>query len=82
MKTLIVEDEFTSRILMQNRLARHGECHIAIDGEEAVKAFRMTLADASPYNPICMDIEMPKIERVEAVRQIRALETEDGVLST
>ena len=82
MKTLIVEDELTSRILMQHLLVRYGECHIAVDGEEAVEAFRMALADAAPYDLICMDMKMPKMEGVEAVRQIRALETQDGVHST
>ena len=82
MKTLVVEDEFTSRILMQNFLARYGECHIAVDGEEAAEAFRMALAGAAPYDLICMDIRMPKMSGVEAVNRIRKLETKDGVLST
>lgn len=82
MKTLVAEDEFTSRILMQNLLARYGECHIAVDGEEAVEAFRISLAGAAPYDLICMDIKMPKMNGVEAVSQIRKLETEDGVLSS
>ncbi|MGA2890063.1 MAG: response regulator [Terracidiphilus sp.] len=82
MKTLVVEDEFTSRILLQNLLAHYGECHIAVDGQEAVEAFRMALAAAAPYDLICMDIKMPGMNGIEAVRQIRAMETEDGVLST
>jgi two-component system chemotaxis response regulator CheY len=82
MKTLVVEDDFVSRILMQNLLASYGECHIAVDGEEAVEAFRLALIGAAPYDLICMDIKMPKMNGVEAVDQIRKLETEDGVLST
>lgn len=82
MKTLVVEDEFTSRILMQSLLARYGPCHIAVDGEEAAEAFRIALAAAAPYDLICMDIRMPKMSGVEAVGQIRRLETEDGVLSS
>jgi len=82
MKTLVVEDEFTSRVLMQNLLARYGACHIAVDGEEAVEAFRIALTEAAPYDLVCMDIKMPKMNGVEAVNQIRALETADGVLSS
>jgi two-component system chemotaxis response regulator CheY len=82
MKTLLVEDEFTSRVVLHKLLARHGDCHIAVDGEEAVEAFRIALAEAAPYDLICMDIKMPKMSGVEAVSQIRALETKDGVLST
>ncbi len=39
MKTLIVEDDFTNRILLQAHLSRYGECHLAVNGEEALQAF-------------------------------------------
>jgi hypothetical protein len=32
LKSLIVEDDFTSRLLLQTFLARYGQCHIATNG--------------------------------------------------
>jgi two-component system chemotaxis response regulator CheY len=42
MKTLIVEDDFTSRLLLQEILKRFGEIHIAVNGKEAVAGCHMT----------------------------------------
>jgi two-component system chemotaxis response regulator CheY len=74
MKTLIVEDDFTSRLVLQTFLSRYGDCHIAVNGWEAVEAFRLALEDGQPYNLICMDVMMPEMDGREAVRHIRALE--------
>jgi len=46
MKTLVVEDDFTSRLLMQKLLAPDGERHVAVNGREAVQAFRNPLRQA------------------------------------
>jgi two-component system chemotaxis response regulator CheY len=74
MKTLIVEDDFTSRLFLQTFLSRFGACHIAVNGKEAVEAFRMATDNRSPYDLICMDIMMPEMDGQEAVKQIRAME--------
>jgi two-component system chemotaxis response regulator CheY len=37
MHTLIVEDDFTSRLLLQTFLSRYGECFVAVNGQEAVE---------------------------------------------
>ena len=82
MRTLIVEDDFTSRLLLQAFLSRYGECHVAINGKEAVEAFRLSLKNGRRYNLVCMDIMMPEMDGQEAVREIRALEERVGILST
>lgn len=74
LKALVVEDDFTSRILLQGLLSQFGDCHIAVNGEEAVAAFQSARKSGSPYDLICMDIQMPGMTGPEAVKKIRSLE--------
>ncbi|MFY9742801.1 MAG: response regulator, partial [Candidatus Sulfotelmatobacter sp.] len=82
MRTLIVEDDFTSRLLLQSFLAQYGECHIAVNGTEAVAAFRAALENQQPYDLICMDIMMPEMDGQAAIQEIRAIEEAGGIISS
>ena len=82
MKTLIVEDDFTSRLFLQKLVAEYGECHIGVNGREAVSAFRMALDNGQPYDLICMDIMMPEMDGQTALKEIRAMEEAQGIDST
>ena len=82
LRTLLVEDDFASRLLLQTFLSRYGECHVAVNGKEAVEAFRSALEQDQPYDLICMDIMMPEMDGREAVRQVRAMEEAYGIRST
>jgi len=79
MKTLIVEDEPTSRLLLQTILSGYGDCDTATDGLEAVEAFKSAFERGAPYDLICMDIMMPKLDGHEALARIRGIEKERSV---
>lgn len=81
MRTLIVEDDLTNRLLLQTVLSEYGECHVAVNGAEAVEAFRMAADSGHRYDLVCMDILMPEMDGVAAVRHMRALEEARGIPS-
>ena len=82
MKTLIVEDDFTNRLLLQELLKSYGLCHVAVDGKEGADAALLALDAGEPYDLICLDIMMPEMDGQEALREIRDNEEARGVLST
>jgi len=82
LKTLIVEDNFSSRLLLQEYLKQYGPTHIAVNGNEAVEAVRMALEAGEPYDLICLDILLPEKDGQQALKEIRATEEARGILST
>jgi two-component system chemotaxis response regulator CheY len=81
MKVLIVEDDFTSRFLLQEILKKFGPSHVAVNGNEAVMAVEMALRSGEPYHLICLDIMMPEMDGQTALKQIRETEKQYGVLT-
>lgn len=74
MKILIAEDDFYCRKLMHACLAPLGECDVAVNGAEACDAFVTAHKSGKPYDLICLDIMMPEIDGVEALKKIREIE--------
>lgn len=79
MKILIVDDNYNNRLLLQKMLSSHGDCDMAIDGKEAVAAFKMAMDDKEPYNLVCLDIMMPEMNGQEALKAIREYERSKGI---
>lgn len=79
MKTLIVEDDSTSRLLLQGYLKVYGAINVAENGKEAVEAVRLALEANEPYDLICLDIMMPDMNGQEALKEIRLMEEKKGI---
>lgn len=80
MKILVVEDDMVSRRFLGKFLAQYGECDIVVDGMEALDAYLIAIKEEEPYDLICLDIMMPKVDGVKVLKAIRDFEVQRGIL--
>jgi two-component system chemotaxis response regulator CheY len=81
MKILVAEDDLASRRFLSKFLAQYGEVDLVVDGLEALDAYLMATKEKAPYDLICLDIMMPKVDGVKVLKAIRDFETKQGVVS-
>ena len=80
MKVLIAEDDLVSRKFLQKFLSDYAECDVVVDGMEALDAYLMAVKEKEPYDLICLDIMMPKVDGVKVLKAIRDFENQKGFL--
>lgn len=74
MRILIAEDDFACRKFLYKFLSLYGDCDITIDGIEAIDAYMIALDEEKPYDLICLDIMMPKMDGKKVLKAIRDIE--------
>ena len=76
-KILIVDDSRTSRKMLRNILESNGHEIIdeAVNGQEGVQKFQALKPDV-----VTLDITMPVVDGVEALKMIKALDSESKVV--
>ncbi|MGE5415365.1 MAG: response regulator [Acidobacteriota bacterium] len=79
MRILIAEDDLVSRKFLFKFLSKFGDCDITVDGMEAVEAFLLAGDEGRPYELICLDVMMPKLDGLKVLKAIRDIEAEHGV---
>lgn len=78
MKVLIVEDDFSSRIVLRSLLEPFGDVHIAVNGKEALMVNQSESAKRVPFDLICLDIMTPEMDGQSVLKEIRRQGLEDA----
>jgi two-component system chemotaxis response regulator CheY len=80
MRILIAEDDLASRKFLYKFLSVYGECDLTLDGLEALDAMIMAWDEGQPYDLVCLDIMMPNLDGYKALKTIRELERQKGIV--
>lgn len=79
MRFLVVDDDLVTRHMLSSILHKFGTSSEAVNGNEAVQAYKLSRKNKTPFNAIFVDILMPEMDGQTAVSQIRELERAHGV---
>lgn len=79
MKILIAEDDITSAKILMKMLSGYGKVDLTVDGIEAVETFEYALNSRQPYDLVCLDIMMPRMDGQQVLKKIRAMEENRGI---
>jgi two-component system chemotaxis response regulator CheY len=79
MKTLIVEDDFTCSLLLQEILKIYGQIDTAASGDQGFEAVKAAYEAGAPYDLVCLDIMMEDMNGQQALREIRCYEEARGI---
>lgn len=73
-RALIVDDDEPSRLLLRSLLSEVCDCTLAVDGKEAIEAVQKSIEAKSLYDLVCLDILMPEVDGLDALKRIRQIE--------
>jgi two-component system, chemotaxis family, chemotaxis protein CheY len=79
MKVLIVEDDPTCRTLLGRILDQYGDCDAAENGSQALDAIEAAWKVGQPYDLVCLDIMLPKMNGQAVLEELRRREAERGL---
>lgn len=79
MKILIAEDDFINRRFLFKFFSQYGDCDMVVNGEEAVSAFMFSIEEDEPYDLICLDIMMPKLDGLKSLKMINSIEKDKRI---
>ncbi len=74
MKILIAEDDLASSLFMKKYLSIYGNCDVVRNGIDAIESVMHAVKIEDPYDLICIDIMMPKVDGLKVLKSVREIE--------
>jgi len=79
MKTLILEDDYAGRLILQRMVNPYGEVKVAVNGTEALKLFLAAHDEGAPFEVVFLDLMVPQMSGHAVLREIRSYEQRKGI---
>ncbi len=76
MKTLVVEDDVQQQNVMKLFLSQYGDVDVAENGVVGLEKYLASCDAGTPYDLVCLDIQMPGMDGHELLKKIRDHERE------
>lgn len=77
---LIVDDSASIREQLSAILSPVAQCHVAVDGQQAVDMVKERRITGNNFDMVLMDVIMPEKDGLTAVKEIREFEKENGLV--
>lgn len=79
MRILVVEDDDATRLCLVKVLETAGKVVNVSNGVDALAEAAQALESGRPFDLVCMDIKMPRLDGQAALKALRALEAQHKV---
>jgi len=74
MKTLVIDDDASSRNIFKISMEKFGECHLASTGVKGIEKFKNAFISGNSYDLVVVDIILPDMNGNEILKIIRTEE--------
>ena len=75
MRVLIADDDFANRLFLQKVFSEYGEVVEVDNGMSAVETAAAAMSEGNPFDLICLDIMMTKLDGYKTLEAIRDAES-------
>jgi len=80
MRSLVIEDDYVNRSILQDFLEKKGQCDVSGNGDEGLAAFMDAFETDAQYRLVMLDMWLPGKNGREILQAIRKAEQERGIL--